>query len=148
MATHIKAEIAKNWTNGIPTSTGNPELDKTIPRGGIMKGECVMTNEVLTNDATKTGMQLAGNVLDELLGLALDTPGADDKIVQTVEKRFEGLLDGQVYLAFETQSEWSDKEDFYSLVVWQDDANRIKNLHAKLAALRTLGFGTLEGHAS
>ena len=148
MATHITAEIAKNWTNGIPTSTGNPELDKTIPRAGIMKGECVMTNEVLTNDATKTGMQLAGNVLDELLGLSLDAPGADDKIVQAVEKRFDELVDGWVYLVFEQESDWLDKADFYSLEVRQDDANWVRDLYTKLAALRTLGFGTVEAHAS
>lgn len=95
-----------------------------------------------------TEMQLAGNVLDELMELALDTPGAETKIVQAVEKRFDVLSEAQVYLLLEKDSDWSDTADCCSLVVDQDDSDRVRVLYAKLAALRALGFETVAGHAS
>jgi hypothetical protein len=102
-----------------------------------------------------TKAKLAGNVLDTLMGLTLDTPGAGEKIAKAVEKRFTELQGTQIYIAFIKDSDWwdsggdnGDEHERYSLVVEPADANRVSGLYTKLAALRTLGFGIVDGHAS
>ncbi len=97
---------------------------------------------------TNAEMKLAGNVLDELMGLVLETPGVDTKIVRAVEKRFTQLQEGMIYLLFSKPSDWTDEDEIYSLIVEQEDPDWVPELYAKLAALRTLSFEIVEGHAS
>jgi pyruvate dehydrogenase complex dehydrogenase (E1) component len=98
-------------------------------------------------------MKLADSILDELVGLHLDEPGADDKIVQAVEKRFSEMEWCTIYLMFEKENAAAglladeDAQEQYTLEIVQDNYD-VSKLRADLAALRQLHFAIIGDHGS
>jgi hypothetical protein len=102
---------------------------------------------------TTAGMQLAGNVLDALLGQDLTASDADDKIMQCITKRFSEISNAAIYLVFERQADnWPFKDEdenteTCTLQIWQENFD-VDVLRKDLAALRQLGFHVIDAHAS
>ncbi|SRR5258708_25512157 len=97
--------------------------------------------------ATKPKMKLAGNVLDELLGLPFMAPGADDKIVKCVTKRI-AETDNLVLLTFTKVAGGQQEDDVLEHVTLEILPEDLDELVAQLNALHTLGFCEISQHGS
>jgi hypothetical protein len=97
--------------------------------------------------------QLAGNVLDKLLGLNPGAPGTPEKIWKAVSQRFfemeeKGLCVGVPVVDFTFIIERDEREGECVVITYNGDDLDLDEVKKDCAALGRLGFNVLQEHGS